>query len=83
TSNTKFILDQCEHSSIALTANKKKIVLSIYNYIHSLEIINLCKEVSLTTDIGKAAIACILAEFYETRTFIASDQGHQSSRLLK
>ncbi|CAG8758623.1 10706_t:CDS:2 [Gigaspora margarita] len=76
-------MDQCERSPIALTANKKKMVLSVHNYIHSLEIINLRKEVSLATGVGEATIARVLAEFNKTGAVIASKQGHRSSRTLK
>ncbi|CAG8836719.1 46432_t:CDS:1, partial [Gigaspora margarita] len=76
-------MDQCKHDPIALTANEKKIGLSVYNYIHSFEIINLCKEVSLAIGVGKATVACVLAEFNKTGAVIASEQGHQSSRTLK
>jgi len=76
-------MDQCERSPIALTANEKKMVLSVYNYIHSLEIINLRKEVSLATGVGKATVARVLAEFNKTGAVIASEQGHRSSRTLK
>ncbi|CAG8569962.1 7255_t:CDS:2 [Gigaspora rosea] len=57
--------------------------LSVYNYIHSLEIINPRKEVSLTTGVGKATVAHVLAEFNKTRAVIASEKGHRSSRNLK
>ncbi|CAG8853372.1 6313_t:CDS:1, partial [Gigaspora margarita] len=70
-------MDQYERSPIALTANEKKMVLSVHNYIHSLEIINLHKEVSLATGVGEATVAHVLAEFNKTGAVIASEQGHR------
>ncbi|CAG8637875.1 32537_t:CDS:1, partial [Racocetra persica] len=74
---------QCERNPIALTANEKKMILSIYNYIHSLEIINLRQEVSLATGVGEATVAYVLAEFNKTGTVIASKQDYWSSKTLK
>ncbi|CAG8715604.1 10751_t:CDS:1, partial [Gigaspora rosea] len=76
TSNTKFIMDQCKRSPIALTANEKKMGLSVYNYIHSLEIINLRQQVSLPTGVGEATVACVLAEFNKTGAVVASEKDH-------
>ncbi|CAG8679084.1 27814_t:CDS:2 [Dentiscutata erythropus] len=64
---------QIKCTQIALTANKKIIILSVYSYLQknmlkqqTNEATNLRKEVSLVTGVGEATIARVVAEFNET-----------------
>ncbi|CAG8718274.1 733_t:CDS:1, partial [Gigaspora margarita] len=67
---------QCERNSIALIANEKKMILSVYHYLKSQWVKNSREEVSLATGVSEATVAHVLSEFSKTGTVISSEHGH-------
>ncbi|CAG8795741.1 29466_t:CDS:2, partial [Gigaspora margarita] len=54
---------QCECNPITLTANEKKMILSVYRYLKSQWANNAREEVSLATGVSEVTVACVLSEF--------------------
>ncbi|CAG8742546.1 2569_t:CDS:1, partial [Gigaspora rosea] len=67
----------CERNQTALTANEKKMILSVYRYLKSQWVTNSREEVSLATGVSEATVALVLSEFNKTGTVISSEHGHR------
>ncbi|CAG8480872.1 10102_t:CDS:2 [Gigaspora margarita] len=75
-------MDQCECNQTALTANEKKMILSVYRYLKFQWVTNSCEEVSLATEVSEVTVARVLSEFHKTGTVISSEHGYRHLRGL-